>query len=204
LTNIVKHVIRENEEQKVASEIKKEIIQTLSKDDLLFLGKLYNKLGKEGFEDTVEDEVASQFSEEVNETISYSKGDFKVANEEEREKLQSILDKLNLKNLSAIAAVTVPDSIQKKNIVIDYKEHNNPKMEQIIFKYISNYRASAREYKTPYNYQNLLNQLTNYAPKNIIMYFIHKYEKENNIKIPRINPDENKKTNNLINRLLGR
>jgi hypothetical protein len=36
------------------------------------------------------------------------------------------------------------------------------------------------------------------------MYFIHKYEKENNIKIPRINPDENKKTNNLINRLLGR
>jgi hypothetical protein len=98
LTNIVKHVIRENEEQKVASEIKKEIIQTLSKDDLLFLGKLYNKLGKEGFEDTVEDEIESQFSEEVNETISYSKGYFKVANEEEREKLQSILDKLNLKN----------------------------------------------------------------------------------------------------------
>jgi hypothetical protein len=174
-------------------------------------------------------------------TISYSKGDFKVANEEEREKLQSILDKLNFKNLlnislgsgilglhdiatsymsnqpdnsdsipflvgaiAAIAAITVPDSIQKKNIVIDYKGHNNPKMEQIIFKYISNYRASAREYKTPYNYQNLLNQLTNYAPKNIIMYFIHKYEKENNIKIPRINPDENKKSNNLINRLLGR
>ena len=91
LTNIVKRVIRENEEQKVESEIKQEIIQTLSNDDLLFLGKLYNKLGKEGFEDTVEDEIESQFSEEVNETTSYSKGNFKVANEEERKRLQKII-----------------------------------------------------------------------------------------------------------------
>jgi hypothetical protein len=106
LVNIVKRVIRENEEQKVASEIKQEIIQTLSNDDLLFLGKLYNKLGKKGFEETVEDEVESQFSEEVNETISYSKGNFKVANEEEREKLQKILDKLSFSNLINISVIS--------------------------------------------------------------------------------------------------
>jgi hypothetical protein len=240
LTNIVKRVIRENEEQKVASEIKQEIIQTLSNDDLLFLGKLYNKLGKEGFEETVEDEVELQVSEEVNETISYSKGKFKVANEEEREKLQSILDKLNLSNLlnisvtsgvyglldvstsyarhqpddtsviplfvsiiAAIAATKVPDLIQNKNIEVDYKEHN-PKLEKIIFKFISDYRKDTRENKTPYNYQNLLNKLTNYAPKNILMDLIAKYEKENNIKIPRIKFAETKKSNNLINRLFNR
>jgi hypothetical protein len=121
LTNIVKRVIRENEEQKVASEIKQEIIQTLSNDDLLFLGKLYNKLGKEGFEETVEDEVELQFSEEVNETISYSKGNFKVANEEEREKLQKILDKLSLSNLINISLISgVYGSI---DMVTSYARH---------------------------------------------------------------------------------
>ena len=105
--------------------------------------------------------------------------------------------------IAGIAAISVPKLIQNKNIEVDYKEHN-PKMEKVIFKFISDYRKSAHENKTPYNYQNLLNKLTNYAPKNILMDLIAKYEKQNNIKIPRIHSDENKKSNNLINRLLGR
>lgn len=89
LTQIVKRVIRENEEQKIADEVTKTILNNISKEDLLTLGRLYNSIGEDEFKDVAEDVVDSVVEgETVSESIGLSSRGFTYDSKTEKSKLE--------------------------------------------------------------------------------------------------------------------
>ena len=91
LTKIVKRVIRENEEQQIADEVTNTILNNISKEDLLTLGKLYNSIGEDEFKNFTEDIVDNVIDDEnVNESIGLSKRGITVDTESEEDKIDSI------------------------------------------------------------------------------------------------------------------
>ena len=89
LTKIVKRVIRENEEQKIADEVTKTILNNISKEDLLTLGRLYKNMGEDEFKDVAEDVVDSVVeNENVSESIGLSSKGFTYDSKTEKNKLE--------------------------------------------------------------------------------------------------------------------
>lgn len=89
LTKIVKRVIRENEEQQITDEVTKTILDNISKEDLLTLGKLYNSMGEDEFKDVAEDVVDSVVGgETVSESIGLSSKGFTYDSKTEKSKLE--------------------------------------------------------------------------------------------------------------------
>lgn len=90
LTRIVKRVLRENEEQKIADEVANLILTNISKEELMTLGQLYNTLGEDEFRDAAEDAVDKVIDDEpVNESLGFSKGRFTVTNQDEKNKFEA-------------------------------------------------------------------------------------------------------------------
>ena len=88
LTRIVKKVIRENEEQQITDEVTNIILNNISKEDLLTLGKLYNSIGEDEFKDVVEDVVDSVIEgDTVSESIGFSRRGITVDTQSEKDKL---------------------------------------------------------------------------------------------------------------------
>ena len=89
LTRIVKRIIRENEEQQITDEVTNIILNNISKEDLLTLGKIYNSIGEDEFKDVAEDVVDSVIEgETVSESIGFSKRGITVDTEAEKNKLE--------------------------------------------------------------------------------------------------------------------
>jgi hypothetical protein len=89
LTRIVKRIIRENEEQQITDEVTNIILNNISKEDLLTLGKLYNSIGEDEFKDVAEDVVDSIIEgDTVSESIGFSKRGITVDTEAEKNKLE--------------------------------------------------------------------------------------------------------------------
>jgi hypothetical protein len=89
LTRIVKRIIRENEEQQITDEVTNIILNNISKEDLLTLGKIYNSIGEDEFKDVAEDVVDSVIEgETVIESIGFSKRGITVDTEAEKNKLE--------------------------------------------------------------------------------------------------------------------
>jgi hypothetical protein len=89
LTRIVKKVIRENEEQQITDEVTNIILNNISKEDLLTLGKIYNSIGKDEFKDVAEDVVDSVIEgDTVSESIGLSRRGITVDTEAEKNKLE--------------------------------------------------------------------------------------------------------------------
>jgi hypothetical protein len=89
LTRIVKRIIRENEEQQITDEVTNIILNNISKEDLLTLGKLYNSIGEDEFKDVAEDVVDSVIEgDTVSESIGFSRRGITVDNEAEKNKLE--------------------------------------------------------------------------------------------------------------------
>lgn len=104
LTQIVKRVIRENEEQKIADEVTKTILNNISKEDLLTLGRLYNSIGEDEFKDVAEDVVDSVIEgETVSESIGLSSRGFTYDSKTEKSKLE--VAKIITRLLSTILAI---------------------------------------------------------------------------------------------------
>ena len=88
LTRIVKRIIRENEEQQITDEVTNIILNNISKEDLLTLGKLYNSIGEDEFKDVVEDVVDSVIEgDTVSESIGFSRRGITVDTQSEKDKL---------------------------------------------------------------------------------------------------------------------
>ena len=85
LTRIVKRVISENTESEMIDNVKNEIIQSISKEDLMFLGKMYSELGAEQFKDITKDVI-----EDENVEGELSEISFKVTNTSEIEKINKL------------------------------------------------------------------------------------------------------------------
>jgi|688.fasta_scaffold01096_55 hypothetical protein len=89
LTRIVKRIIRENEEQQITDEVTNIILNNISKEDLLTLGKLYNSIGEDEFKDVAEDVVDSVIEgDTVSESIGFSRRGITVDTEAEKNKLE--------------------------------------------------------------------------------------------------------------------
>jgi hypothetical protein len=88
LTRIVKRIIRENEEQQITDEVTNIILNNISKEDLLTLGKLYNSIGEDEFKDVVEYVVDSVIEgDTVSESIGFSRRGITVDTQSEKDKL---------------------------------------------------------------------------------------------------------------------
>jgi hypothetical protein len=89
LTRIVKRIIRENEEQQITDEVTNIILNNISKEDLLTLGKIYNSIGEDEFKDVAEDVVDSVIEgDTVSESIGFSRRGITVDTEAEKNKLE--------------------------------------------------------------------------------------------------------------------
>ena len=89
LTRIVKRIIRENEEQQITDEVTNIILNNISKEDLLTLGKIYNSIGEDEFKDVTEDVVDSVIEgDTVSESIGFSRRGITVDTEAEKNKLE--------------------------------------------------------------------------------------------------------------------
>jgi hypothetical protein len=89
LTRIVKRIIRENEEQQITDEVTNIILNNISKEDLLTLGKIYNSIGEDEFRDVAEDVVDSVIEgDTVSESIGFSRRGITVDTEAEKDKLE--------------------------------------------------------------------------------------------------------------------
>ncbi len=89
LTRIVKRIIRENEEQQITDEVTNIILNNISKEDLLTLGKIYNSIGEDEFRDVAEDVVDSVIEgDTVSESIGFSRRGITVDTEVEKDKLE--------------------------------------------------------------------------------------------------------------------
>ena len=75
LTRIVKRVISENEKSEMIDDVKDEIINNISKQDLMFLGKMYLELGDDKFKDIVKDVIGDKPNEEELSEISFRTND---------------------------------------------------------------------------------------------------------------------------------
>jgi hypothetical protein len=89
LTRIVKRIIRENKEQQITDEVTNIILNNISKEDLLTLGKIYNSIGEDEFKDVAEDVVDSVIEgDTVSESIGFSRRGITVDTEAEKNKLE--------------------------------------------------------------------------------------------------------------------
>ena len=89
LTRIIGRVIRENEEQQMTDEITSTILNNISKEDLLTLGKMFNSLGEDEFKDVAEDVVDGVVeNENVSESIGLSKKGVTYDTESEKNKIE--------------------------------------------------------------------------------------------------------------------
>ncbi len=89
MTRIVKRIIRENEEQQITDEVTNIILNNISKEDLLTLGKIYNSIGEDEFRDVAEDVVDSVIEgDTVSESIGFSRRGITVDTEAEKDKLE--------------------------------------------------------------------------------------------------------------------
>ena len=86
LTKIVRRVISENQKSEMIDDIKDEIIQKISKEDLMFLGKMYTELGPDQFKDITSDVIDGEQDGELSE-IS-----FKVGNRADMDKIKKLKD----------------------------------------------------------------------------------------------------------------
>jgi hypothetical protein len=71
LTSIVRRVISENMKSEMIDDVKNEIVQSISKEDLMFLGKMYSELGPEEFKDITQDVIENEDSQSELSEISF-------------------------------------------------------------------------------------------------------------------------------------
>ena len=105
LTSIVKRVISENMESEMIDNVKNEIIQSISKEDLIFLGKMYNELGPEEFKDITQDVIENEDSQGELSEIS-----FRVKNSSDIErinKLKELIGQISMAALPLTAAAGI-------------------------------------------------------------------------------------------------
>lgn len=89
LTRIVKRIIRENEEQQIADEVANTLLNNMSQEELMFLGKMFNKLGNQEFKEVAQDAIEDVIENEtVSESLGMSKGKLTVSTETEKDKLE--------------------------------------------------------------------------------------------------------------------
>ena len=91
LTRIVKRIIRENEEQQFTDEVTNIILNNISKEDLLTLGKLYNSIGGDEFKDVAEEVVDNVIQgDTVSESIGFSRRGITVDTQSEKDNLDIV------------------------------------------------------------------------------------------------------------------
>jgi len=114
LLRIVKKVICENQESDLAKHFSEFIKNELSPEDFKFIFKIYNKLGKDKFEDVVEDGITDAIDDIKNdniidEKISLSKKGIDVENEDDLMKVFELKNKIN--NISTNYLRSLPVNI---------------------------------------------------------------------------------------------
>ena len=122
LTRIVKRIICENDEQQITDEVTNIILNNISKEDLLTLGKLYNSIGEDEFKDVAEDVVNSVIEgETVSESIGFSKRGITVDTESEKDKLDvtKIITRLATTVLSLITGAVTINTLNPQHQDID-------------------------------------------------------------------------------------
>jgi len=122
LTNIIKRVIRETEEQQITDEVTNIILNNISKEDLLTLGKLYNSIGEDEFKDVAEDVVDSVIEgETVSESIGFSKRGITVDTQSEKDKLDvaKIITRLATTVLSLMTGAVTINTMNPQHQDID-------------------------------------------------------------------------------------
>jgi hypothetical protein len=122
LTNIIKRVIRETEEQQITDEVTNIILNNISKEDLLTLGKLYNSIGGDEFKDVAEDVVDSVIEgETVSESIGFSKRGITVDTQSEKDKLDvaKIITRLATTVLSLMTGAVTINTMNPQHQDID-------------------------------------------------------------------------------------
>lgn len=100
LLRIVKRIIRENKESDLANNLTDFIKNKVPADDLKFILQMYNELGKEKFEDVVEDGVTDAVEDikdikMIDEKISLSKKGVDVETEADFMKVLELKSKIN-------------------------------------------------------------------------------------------------------------
>jgi len=122
LTRIVKRIIRENEEQQITDEVTNIILNNISKEDLLTLGKIYNSIGEDEFKDVAEDVVDSVIEgDTVSESIGFSKRGITVDTESEKDKLEvaKIITRLATTVLSLMTGAVTINTLNPQHQDID-------------------------------------------------------------------------------------
>lgn len=122
LTRIVKRIIRENEEQQITDEVTNIILNNISKEDLLTLGKIYNSIGEDEFKDVAEDVVDSVIEgDTVSESIGFSKRGITVDTEAEKDKLEvtKIITRLATTVLSLMTGAVTVNTLNPQHQDID-------------------------------------------------------------------------------------
>ena len=105
LTSIVKKVISENMESEMIDNVKNEIIQSISKEDLIFLGKMYNELGPEEFKDITQDVIENEDSQGELSEISFRVKD--SSDIERINKLKELIGQISMAALPLTAAAGI-------------------------------------------------------------------------------------------------
>ena len=100
LLRIVKRIIRENKESDLANNLTDFIKNKVPSDDLKFILQMYNELGKEKFEDVVEDGVTDAVEDikdvkMIDEKVSLSKKGVDVETEADFMKVLELKSKIN-------------------------------------------------------------------------------------------------------------
>jgi hypothetical protein len=118
LTRIVKRIIRENEEQQITDEVTNIILNNISKEDLLTLGKLYNSIGEDEFKDVVDSVIEG---DTVSESIGFSKRGITVDTESEKDKLEvaKIITRLATTVLSLMTGAVTINTLNPQHQDID-------------------------------------------------------------------------------------
>jgi len=122
LTRIVKRIIRENEEQQITDEVTNIILNNISKEDLLTLGKIYNSIGGDEFKDVAEDVVDSVIEgDTVSESIGFSRRGITVDTEAEKNKLEvaKIITRLATTVLSLMTGAVTINTLNPQHQDID-------------------------------------------------------------------------------------
>jgi hypothetical protein len=105
LTSIVKRVISENMKSEMIDNVKNEIIQSVSKEDLMFLGKMYNELGPEGFKDITQDVIDNEDSQGELSEISFRVKD--SSDIDRINKLKELIGQISIAALPLTAAAGI-------------------------------------------------------------------------------------------------
>jgi len=122
LTRIIKRIIRENEEQQITDEVTNIILNNISKEDLLTLGKLYNSIGEDEFKDVAEDVVDSVIEgDTVSESIGFSRRGITVDTEAEKNKLEltKIITRFTTTVLSLMTGAVTINTLNPQHQDID-------------------------------------------------------------------------------------